>query len=136
MQEYPVTIEFPVHWGEMDALGHVNHTRFLVWMESARIALFEQIGLMAQGQPEVGPILANINVDYLAPVHHPATIVCGTRVTGLGNTSFTLEYGVSLNDRPDILVARASSVIVLVNYVEGRKVKLSPDLRDALEALR
>ena len=136
MQEYPVTIEFPVHWGEMDALGHVNHTRFLVWMESARIALFEQIGLMAQGQPEVGPILANINVDYLAPVHHPATIVCGTRVTGLGNTSFTLEYGVSLNDRPDILVARASSVIVLVNYVEGRKVELSPDLRDALEALR
>ena len=136
MQDYPVTIEFPVHWGEMDALGHVNHTRFLVWMESARIALFEQIGLMAQGQPEVGPILANINVDYLAPVHHPATIVCGTRVTGLGNTSFTLEYGVSLNDRPDILVARASSVIVLVNYVEGRKVKLSPDLRDALEALR
>lgn len=136
MQAYPVTIEFPVHWGEMDALGHVNHTRFLVWMESARIALFEQIGLMAQGQPEVGPILANINVDYLAPVHHPATIVCGTRVTGLGNTSFTLEYGVSLNDRPDILVARASSVIVLVNYVEGRKVKLSPNLRDALEALR
>ena len=71
-------------------LGHVNHTRFLVDGER-QIALFEQIGLCRQ--PEVGPILANINVDYLAPVHHPATIVCGTRVTGLGNTSFTLEYG-------------------------------------------
>ena len=136
MKEYPVKVEFPVHWGEMDALGHVNHTRFLVWMETARIVLFEQIGLMAQGQPEVGPILANINVDYLAPVHHPATLVCGTRVTGLGNTSFTLEYGVSHVDTPDILVARASSVIVLVNYVEGRKVALSQHLRDALEALQ
>ncbi len=135
MRDFPVAVEFPMHWGEMDALGHANHTRFLVWMETARIALFREVGLISKGQPTVGPILANINVDYLAPVHHPADLVCGVRVSRLGRTSFVLEYGVAHVGAPDELVARASSVIVLVNYEKGIKVEISPALRESLESL-
>ena len=54
-------IYFSTHWGEMDALGHINHTRYLVWMETARIELFRAVGLLEH--PDIGPILANINVD-------------------------------------------------------------------------
>ena len=32
-----------VRWGDMDAYGHVNHAQFLRYLESARIALFEDL---------------------------------------------------------------------------------------------
>ena len=35
---YPVRIEVPVAWGEMDAFGHVNNVVYFRYFESARIA--------------------------------------------------------------------------------------------------
>ena len=35
---FPVVIELPVQWGEMDAFGHVNNVVYLRWFESGRIA--------------------------------------------------------------------------------------------------
>lgn len=131
-----VTVEFPIHWGELDALGHVNHTRFLVWMESARMALFERVGLVWDGQPSHGPILARIEVDYLAPVHFPANIRVGAWVSRIGNTSFVINYDVhASNGQSETLVARGTSVIVTYDYTEGRKCVLPDDLRSGLERL-
>ena len=36
--DYPVVIEIPVAWGEMDAYGHVNNIVYFRYFESARIA--------------------------------------------------------------------------------------------------
>lgn len=33
---YPVRIEVPVAWGELDAFGHVNNTAYFRYFESAR----------------------------------------------------------------------------------------------------
>jgi acyl-CoA thioester hydrolase len=34
---YPVSLELPVLWGDMDALGHVNNAVYARWLEQARI---------------------------------------------------------------------------------------------------
>ena len=58
---FPVTVRWPVAWGDMDALGHVY--------ESARIGYFARIGwatdLSAGG---VGPILPQTSCIYRAPL--------------------------------------------------------------------
>ena len=65
---FPVLVMFPVHWGEMDALGHVNNARYFTWFESARIALFGQIGVLATREATgIGPILATTTCDFLGP---------------------------------------------------------------------
>ena len=133
MNNYKTVVEFPVHWGECDMLGHVNHTRFLVWMETARITLFDRVGLVTQDAPEFGPILANISVNYRAPVKFPSTVVCGTRVSRIGRTSFSMEYGLWLADEPNALVADATAVIVVVNYSEGKSQVIWDSLRRGLE---
>jgi len=133
---YPVEVRFSIHWGEMDALGHVNNARYFTWFESARMALFERIGLDTGGVPGVGPILAHTSCDFLAPVTYPAEIAAGTRISRLGNTSFTMQYGVTLlSAEPPRLVARGEGVVVLIDYRTGRKVRIPADLRQALEAL-
>ncbi|MFT4623328.1 MAG: acyl-CoA thioester hydrolase, partial [Myxococcota bacterium] len=42
MSDWPVSVVLPVLWGDMDALGHVNNTRYFVWFEAARMAYFNR----------------------------------------------------------------------------------------------
>jgi acyl-CoA thioester hydrolase len=134
MDDYPVTVAVPVQWGDMDALGHVNNARYFTWFESARIALFERVGLTSVGQPEVGPILAHTRCDFLAPVTYPAELVAGSRIDRLGNTSFTMGYAVAHAAAPGELVARGEGVVVLIDYTSGAKVRIPDDLRRRLAA--
>ena len=128
----PISIEFPVHWGELDALGHVNHTRFLVWMESARMAFFEEIGLDWENAPKRGPILANVEVSYRMPVHYPARVSCQVLVGRIGNSSFVLEYVLTLVSDPENVVADGRTVIVLYNYEESTKAVIPDEIRAML----
>lgn len=137
MEGYPVSISVSVHWGELDALGHVNNTRYFTWFETARIECFRRVGLATEGTPSIGPILAHTRCDFLAPVHYPAVVEVGARIGGLGNTSFTMDYLARRLDADDAAtdVARGQGVIVLIDYRSGRKIPLPADLRAQLEAL-
>ena len=109
MDGYPVHVTLPVQWGDLDALGHVNNTRYFTWFESARIALFERVGLANTGADlTVGPLLATTTCDFLRPLHYPDTVVVGARVSRMGNTSFTMEYAVERTAEPGVVVARGA----------------------------
>jgi acyl-CoA thioester hydrolase len=70
-----VSLEVSVHWGDMDAMQHVNNIIYLKWVESTRLLLFEQLmkGETA-GISEIGPILAWSDIKYIAPVVYPDTV--------------------------------------------------------------
>ncbi len=135
LDDFPVVIRFPLHWGEMDALGHVNNARFFAWFESARIALFSRVGIMTDKPRDVGPILATTGCDFLVPVVYPGDIRVGARVAKVGTTSITIEYAVVRDDAPERLCARGSSVVVLIDYKSGAKVPVPDDVRAAIDAL-
>ena len=113
----------------MDALGHVNHTRYLVWMETARIELFRAIGLL--DNPDVGPILANLNADYHLPVHHPASLWCDVCVSRIGGKSFTLHYTMGLKGSENAVI-EGTTVIVVYDYKNNCSVVIPDDVRVAL----
>jgi acyl-CoA thioester hydrolase len=135
MDGYPVTVRFPMHWGELDALGHANNTRYFVWFESARIETFQRIGVTADRPTNQGPILATTSCDFLRPLRWPADLVVGARIPRIGRTSFTMEYAVALQDSPDDHIARGSGVIVLIDYETGAKVEVDGSLRERIAAL-
>jgi acyl-CoA thioester hydrolase len=133
---FPVSVTIPVQWGDMDALGHVNNTRYLAWFESARIALFQRVGVATTGAGlGVGPILATTTCDFVVPVVWPATVVASTRVAKVGETSVTMEYEVRDASAADQLYARGTSVIVMFDYRSNRKVRVPDDVRRAIEGL-
>ncbi len=133
---YPVTVEFPIHWGEMDAFGHVNNARFFTWFETSRIAFFRAVGIASQRQDAMAPILAAAHCDYLEPVVFPVRLVVGARASKLGNTSLTLEHAVWPVQAPERLFARGTSVVVLLNYATGEKVRIPDATRAAIAALQ
>jgi acyl-CoA thioester hydrolase len=132
---YPVTVEFPIHWGEMDALGHVNNARFFTWFESSRIAFLQAVGIsMRPGG--VAPILAAAHCDYLEPVVFPVRLVVGARASKLGTTSLTLEHAVWPVGESERLFARGTSVVVLLDYATQKKVPVPDAVRTAIAALQ
>lgn len=135
MDGYPVTIRFPMHWGEMDALGHANNARFFTWFESARIALFERLAMGAGRPVGIGPVLKSTRCEYLAPVVYPAEIVIGVRVSRIGRTSLTTEYAAARAETPDAPAALGEGVVVLVDYGTMKPVPIPDDVREALEKL-
>jgi len=132
---YPVSVEIPVAWGEMDAFQHVNNVAFARWVESARVAYFRRLGLMRPIRSEgVGPILARIAIDYRRPVTYPDTVRVDATIRAIGRSSLTAAYRIwSVEQRAE--VATGEDVIVVFDYATGKKTHVDERLRKAIAAL-
>nr|QKW93787.1 acyl-CoA thioester hydrolase [Vitiosangium cumulatum] len=138
MNDFPITVRFPVQWGEMDAYGHVNNARYFSWFESARIAYMARVGLVSpeMQRPDggVGPIVAATNAEYLRPVVFPAEVVVGARVSRIGTTSLNMEYAVD-DAHTGVRYARGGAVLVTLRYPTYEKVPVPAEVRASIEAL-
>lgn len=134
MGQWPVEVAVPVAWGELDSFGHVNNTVFFRWFETARMALFTEVGILDRMTNErVGPILARTHCDFRKPVAYPDTVRTRTGIRRLGNTSYVMAYEV-WSDTQQTVVGEGEGVIVQVDYASGNKVPLDEELRDRLSA--
>jgi acyl-CoA thioester hydrolase len=133
----PATIRQAVAWGELDSLGHVNHTVFLKWFENGRFAWFERVGVVAamrESGGRYGPILARLTCDYRLPVEFPDTILASARCVRLGRSSLTL-HGRVWSEARAAVVAEGEFVLVWMDYEAGRSEPWPEVVRAAVESL-
>jgi acyl-CoA thioester hydrolase len=133
--EFPVVVEWPVAWVEMDYFRHVNHARYFTYFESARIQYLDRIGFRElTGARQVGPILASTQARYRRPVTYPDTVVVGARAVDVGEDRFTHEYRLVSRALGDV-AAEGGALLVSYDYAAGRKTPLPDDVRAAIQAL-
>jgi acyl-CoA thioester hydrolase len=132
---WPVTIELPVQWGEMDAFGHVNNVTYLRWFESARIAYFERSKIMAE-MPRVGPIMARQSIDYRLPLHYPDKLLVSCSVTSVGRSSLQLAMQLRSQAHDRAIAAEGEAVIVMFDYQAKKKALISDVLRASIASLQ
>jgi len=132
MEGWTTEVTIDVAWGEMDALGHVNNIRYIAWAETARIALFQKLGMSTRAGDPIGPILARIECDYLEQVEYPTRVTVGIKAERIGNTSITLVHEIWRTDEPGRAVARGRAVVVLLDYATQQKVRVPDRFRAAL----
>jgi acyl-CoA thioester hydrolase len=133
--EFPVVVEIPVAWAEMDYFRHVNHAVFFTYFEGARIRYLERIGFRALGPDQpVGPILASTEARYRRPVEYPDTVVVGARCSEAGEDRFRQEYRLVSRRLGDV-AAEGAGVLVSYDYAAARKVPLPEAVRGAIRAL-
>jgi len=136
VNRWPVTVELPVQWGDMDSFAHVNNVVYLRWFESARIVYFERAGILERLATErVGPILARQTIDYRLPLQYPDTLRVATTVIKLGKTSFTMGLRMRSRAQGRAIAAEGESVVVMMDYRAGRKIQLWEELRRRIEDL-
>ena len=129
IEDYPVIIEFPVAWGEMDAMGHVNNIVYFRYFESARIAYFEKMDLMGyMTETGIGPILAAASCKFKIPLSYPDHVLIGTKVASIDEDRFVMEY-VVFSKKHQKVAAEGDGVIVTYNYREGKKAAVPEVVR-------
>ena len=132
---HPISLAIPVLWGDMDANLHVNNVVYARWIESARVAYFERIGLpVPPGKDGIGPIVARLAIDYGRTLSYPDTVHVSATVRAIGRTSLTLGYRVR-SAAQEAVVAEGEDVVVLLDYRDGRKVPVDDALRAKFLAL-
>jgi acyl-CoA thioester hydrolase len=132
---FPVSVEIPVAWGDMDAYQHVNNVVYLRWLETSRMAYFERLGLVDRKEREgIGPILARTAIDYRLPVTYPDRVRVDISVTRVGGSSFTMSCRV-WSTAQQAEVASAESVIVNFDYRGNRSVPIDAGLRERIAAV-
>ena len=135
LEGFPVVIEAPVVWGEMDAFRHVNNTVYFRYFESVRIACFERVGFLdVMERTGVGPILASTSCRFKFPLTYPDTVSIGTRIVDLEETRFRMEYRV-VSQRHQRVAAEGDGVIVSYDYREGRKAPVPDAVRERILSL-
>lgn len=133
--EFPVVVEIPVAWAEMDYFRHVNHAVFFTYFESARIRYLDEIGFCELSDTvQTGPILASAHARFRRPVTYPDTLVVGARTTELGEDRFAHEYQVVSRALDDV-AASGAAVLVSYDYAAGRKTAIPDAVREAVTRL-
>jgi acyl-CoA thioester hydrolase len=133
---YPLITTLPILWGDEDSFAHVNNLAYLRWCETARVEYMHRVAFWIDSEPPkgTGPILANVNCDYLLPLTFPDTVDVGTRVASVGNSSMKLEQVVVSRGRAAV-AAKVTSTIVLLDYAVGRPVRVPDSIRTAIAEL-
>ena len=82
-------------------------------------------------QPVV-PLVASIHADFIEPILYEDQIVIETRVSRLGNKSFTLQQR-AVNQVTERVVCQAETVMVCVDLKKGHSVEIPDSYRHAIE---
>ena len=105
-----------VRYGDLDPQGHVNNTRFLAYTEQARLAYLVHLGLWDGASfLDLGIIVADIHINFMAPIFWGQTVKVGVRVGRLGNKSLNFEFAVQ-DAASDQIFARVETIVVAYNY--------------------
>ena len=114
MREFRFYHPIEVRYGDLDPQGHLNNAKYLTYMEQARIAYVQHLGLWQGGSfLDIGVILADARITFKAPIVWGQPIQVGVRTHRLGNKSFDLYY--TIRDA-DTKVEHASGETVQVAY--------------------
>ena len=120
--------QIPVRWGDMDSYGHVNNTRYIQYLEEARVSWFERLGIAMNNVP-CGPLVLQTQHTYLKPVTHPATVLIELYAESVGRSSLTIGHRLATLEDPQTTYGEGFCKLVWVDHGSNTSVAVPDDLR-------
>ena len=122
---------FPIRWGDMDAMGHVNNTVYFRYMESARLDWMLGIGLQLGIAQAQGFVIANAFCSFLRQLEYPNDVLLKTYVSDPGRTTIeswaTMEY--TKTEEAGVVRAAGGATLIWVEYAKQKAATLPDRLR-------
>jgi len=132
MNGYPVIVDVPVRFKDIDVGGHAHHSHALVYFEEARAEYWSRV-TGRSGLEGVDYILAEISVRFRARVLWPQTLRVGVRVRRVTRKTFEMDYE-AVSEEGEVLLT-GSSVQVMYDYDAGRSTGMPEAYRSAIAEL-
>ena len=131
----PALIRVPlsVRWRDLDAFNHVNNSKFLSYLEEARLRWM--LALPGHGMDDhVAPVVAAAHLNYRRPIEWPNEIEVELFVERLGNTSLSIGHRIVGANDPGALYCDGSVVLVWIHRETGQPAALPAPVRSACSA--
>jgi len=119
-------VQFPVRWGDMDALGHINNIVYFQYFEIVRLDWYEQAGFLPLGTSTEGTVIVDNHAQYLKPVVYPAIVTVRMGGHSPGRSSFISTYTLCVDDE---VYTRGSAKVVWIDTVAGKSMPLPEAVR-------
>lgn len=121
---FPHWVTIPIRFRDLDPLNHVNNAIFSTYFEEARIKFIADIPAFSNGFDNgFSFVLANININFVKPVEYPATLLIGSGIKKLGNTSIN-SFQAIYHAETKTLVAAAEASGVWFDLQKQRPVRV------------
>lgn len=125
-----IRVPLSVRWRDLDAFNHVNNSKFLSYLEEARLRWM--VTLPGHGMDEhVAPVVAAAHLNYRRPIEWPNEIDIELFVERLGNTSLSIGHRIVGADDPSALYCEGNVVMVWIHRETGQPSALPEPVRRA-----
>jgi acyl-CoA thioester hydrolase len=123
-----------IRYADIDAQRHVNSARYFTFMEQARAAYMQNLGLWhGDDFDAIGIILAQQSCNYREAIRYGSQIAVGVATEKIGGKSIRMVY--SIQDAVDRReMAAAESLLVAFDYLSGRSIPVPPAWRERIES--
>lgn len=122
------TMNIPIRWGDMDAMGHVNNTVYLRYMETARIELMQGAGFGTNPLGE-GFVIANVFCNFIRQLEHPGEVIIKSYVGAVGRSSFDMYHELLRTDDSGTVYANGGETMVWIDFPKQKSLPIPDGLR-------
>lgn len=127
-EDYHHITKITVRFADLDVMGHLNHAKYLTYMEQARVLYIRDVCGFEGTWEEFGVILANITCDYHMPVAFAEEVTIYTRCSRMGGKSFDFEY--VIQNEAGESVASGKTVLVAFDYEANITISIPQQWRE------
>lgn len=132
MAEFKFSIPIDVRYGDLDPQWHVNNVHFLIFLEHARLNYLMGLNLFdGKNFFDLGMIVADIHISYLAPITLKQKIKVWMRTERIGNKSLVFVYEIRDEDTREVL-AKAETIMVTYDYHAQKSIPVPDRWREAI----
>ena len=125
-----IRVPLNVRWRDLDALNHGNNSKYLSYLEEARLQWM--LTMPGQGLDDhVAPVVAAANLNYRRPIEWPNEVIVELFVERLGNTSVSIGHRIIARDDASVLYCDGNVVMVWIDRGTGAAAPLPAEVRAA-----
>lgn len=134
MASFKFTLPMQLRYSDLDPQWHINNVRTLSLLEHARFSYLIELGLFdGKSFFDLGLIVADVHLSYLAPIELEQKIRVGVRVAKIGTKSMVFEYEVVEEESGGVLV-KSETVMVAYDYHTHQSIPVPENWRERIGA--
>ncbi len=133
-EDFKFSVDVPVRFSDMDALGHVNNAAYISYFEEGRVHYLHNLfDFPKDDASALGIIVLDMHCNYRSPAYYGEVLRVHTRVTWLKNKSLEMTY--LITDVADgRRVAEGSSVLVAYDYSARKTTEIPAEFREMISS--
>lgn len=129
---YHHSLPVQIRFNDVDRYGHVNNNAYFAYYDLGKQEYLYNVLKVDYRSNDVVPVIANINADFIFPIYYGDEIIVETRVSHIGQKSFTLEQR-AVNVKKHTVVCRCRTVMVCYSLKNDESAEVPSAYRKAIE---